>query len=80
MNRIKGVTASAKTLLAVLTPMTDKLIEDMLHGNGIPRCGEWDMLVRHAKALEASFYRVNRELDNAHAAAKAKRKARPDGR
>lgn len=66
-------TRTLKRLERAATPITDKLIDDMLHGNGIPHCDEWDMLVRHAKALEASFYRVNRQLDDA-CAAHAKRK------
>lgn len=34
------------------TPITDKLIDDMLHGDGIPRCDEWDRMVAHAKEME----------------------------
>lgn len=64
--------ATLKRLERADTPITDKLIDDMLHGNGIPCCDEWDMLVRHAKALESSFYRVNRELDAANAQRKRK--------
>jgi hypothetical protein len=44
----------------VPTPLTDKLIEDMLHGDGIPRCTEWDRMVAHAREQErqAHTYRA----------------------
>lgn len=34
------------------TPRTDKLIEKMLEGDGIPVCEEWDRLLAHAKEME----------------------------
>ena len=40
----------------VETPITDKLIDDMLHGDGIPRCDEWDRMVAHAREMERRYY------------------------
>ena len=42
------------------TPITDKLIDEMLHGDGIPRCTEWERLEAHAREMErmAAAYRA----------------------
>ena len=42
------------------TPKTDALIEEMLHGEGIPRCREWERLEAHAREMErmAHTYRA----------------------
>ena len=34
------------------TPVVNTLIESMLHGDGIPRCDEWDRLSALARTLE----------------------------
>ena len=38
------------------TPLTDSLIEKMLHGEGIPRCKEWEQLEEHAREMERRAY------------------------
>lgn len=40
----------------VPTPQTDKLIEEMRHGYGIPKCAEWDRLEAHAREMERLAY------------------------
>ena len=40
----------------VETPLTDALIESMLHGDGIPRCKEWEQLEAHAREMERRVY------------------------
>ena len=40
----------------VETPLTDKLIKEMLHGDGIPRCKEWERLEAHAREMERRAY------------------------
>lgn len=40
----------------VATPYTDKLIDKMLCGTGIPQCDEWDRMVEHARAMERLAY------------------------
>jgi hypothetical protein len=42
------------------TPKTDALIEEMLCGDGIPRCKEWERLEAHAREMErmAHAYRA----------------------
>ena len=40
----------------VPTPKTDALIEEMLHGDGIPRCAEWERLEAHAREMERMAY------------------------
>lgn len=40
----------------VETPLTDKLIEEMLCGDGIPRCKEWERLEAHAREMERRYY------------------------
>lgn len=34
------------------TPITDKLIDEMRCGYGIPKCAEWDRLEEHAREME----------------------------
>lgn len=38
------------------TPQTDALIEEMLCGEGIPKCDEWDRMVKHARNMERMAY------------------------
>lgn len=40
----------------VPTPLTDALIDEMLHGEGIPRCKEWELLEAHAREMERRAY------------------------
>jgi hypothetical protein len=40
----------------VETPKTDALIEEMLSGDGIPRCKEWERLEAHAREMERMAY------------------------
>lgn len=40
----------------VETPMTDALIEEMLCGDGIPKCKEWERLEAHAREMERRAY------------------------
>jgi hypothetical protein len=47
------------------TPKTDALINKMLHGDGIPRCKEWEKLEEHAREMERLVY-VYRELSVAY--------------
>ena len=37
---------------APATPMLDEMIDDMLHGDGIPRCAEWDRIQSFAATME----------------------------
>ena len=39
------------------TPLTNKVLRDLLSGNGVPvGCDSWDKLVKHAKEMERRAY------------------------
>ena len=44
------------------TPRTDGLIDDMLHGAGVPRCDEWDRLKHLARTLELELTAAHSKL------------------
>ena len=46
------MTAIKKPALRKHPPMLMAMIEDMLHGDGIPRCKEWDRLEAFAAKME----------------------------
>lgn len=58
--------------MSATTTRTDALIEDMLHGDGIPQCDEWDRLRDLCSQLESELFEAKadaaavRELMNAY--------------
>jgi hypothetical protein len=42
------------------TPRTDAVIDELLAGDGVPKCSEWDRMVEHAREMErmAAAYRA----------------------
>lgn len=46
------MTAPNQTAATPATPLLDAMIDDMLHGDGIPRCAEWDRLQSFAATME----------------------------
>lgn len=52
----KGESRSLREAPDVATPLTDALINNMLHGDGIPRCKEWELLEAHAREMERLYY------------------------
>ena len=47
------------------SPRTSAVIYEMLHGEGIPRCREWEVLEAHARQLEQEL--IETEAMRAHA-------------
>lgn len=56
MSRSATLNRTRKASGSISTPITNRIIQRLLSGDGIPDCAEWRTMVKHAREMERLYY------------------------